>query len=175
MRTLTLIILLLAAVPVLAYEVGDAIEDFTLPDLAGVDRTFSDLRGEIVVMNFFATWCPGCNEEADSLEHDIWQTYSDQGVRVVAIDVQEQAVLVDGWRQALGVTYDIWMAPDWTLFGVFTMTGSLPYNTVIDADGVLRYAQSGYTLADIVDTIEQLLEPTAAEVGSWGDVKNLFR
>ncbi len=174
MKTLTLIILLLAAVPALAYEVGDTVEDFTLPDLEGVDRTFSDLRGEVVVLNFFATWCPGCNEEAESLENDIWLEYRDRGVRVVAVDVQEQAVLVDGWRQAQGVTYDIWMAPDWTLFADFTLLGGLPYNTVIDREGVLRYAQTGYDLGGLLAVIDPLVGPTPAERGSWGDVKALY-
>lgn len=166
---------LVAAAPApAAYQIGDTVEDFTLPGLDGGDHSLSELRGEIVVLNFFATWCLGCNEEAESLENDIWLVYGDQGVRVVAVDIMEPAVLVDGWRQAQGVTYDIWLAPDWELFQLFTEFGGIPYNTVIDREGVLRYSQTGFDLAAILDTVQSLLDTTPDEDRAWSDVKALY-
>ncbi len=173
--TMVLLTLLVAAAPApAAYMIGDTVSDFTLPGLDGGDHSLSDLRGEIVVLNFFATWCLGCNEEAEHLENDIWQVYGSQGVRVVAVDIMEQAVLVDGWRQAQGVTYDIWLAPDWDLFQLFTEFGGIPYNTVIDRDGILRYSQTGFDLTAIVDTVESLLDTTPNEIRAWSDVKSLY-
>ncbi len=169
-----LILALALAPPTAAYELGDTVADFTLPDLQGVERSFADLRGEVVVLNFFTTWCPGCNEEAESLQGDVWEIYADRGVRVLAVDIAEQPALVDGWRQALGLTYDIWMAPDWDLFALFTLTDPLPYNTVIDAEGVLRYASPGFDLAEILAAVEDLLVPTPAETSAWGSVKALY-
>ena len=68
------------------YEIGDAVQDFTLEDLEGNQVSLYDFLGDIIVLNFFATWCPGCNEEAFFLEHEIWQVYQDKGVQVVAVD-----------------------------------------------------------------------------------------
>jgi len=168
------LLLVAAASASAAYMIGDTVDDFTLPGLDGGDHSLTDLRGEIVVLNFFATWCLGCNEEAEHLEHEIWLPYADEGVRVVAVDIQEQAVLVDGWRQAQGVTYDIWLAPDWELFQLFTDFGGIPYNTVIDRDGVLRYSQTGFDLTAILDTLETLLDVTPNEDRTWSDVKSIY-
>ncbi len=63
---------LLFSSPVQAtYVLGDTVDDFTLNDLLGVPTSLYDFTGGIVVINFFATWCPGCNVEAAILEHPL--------------------------------------------------------------------------------------------------------
>ena len=82
------------------YEVGDTVEDFTLPPLTGGEVSLHDHLVEIILLNFFTTWCPGCNEEAGHLENDIWQVYGDQNVTVISVDIQEPVPLVQGWAAA---------------------------------------------------------------------------
>ncbi len=172
--TLTLIFF---AVPTAAYELGDVVEDFTLTDLEGQEVSLSDHAGQIIMLNFFATWCAGCNVEAEHLENDIWQVYADQGVMVIAIDIQEQLSLVQGWAAAMGVTYPIWMAPDWSLFLTFPDAISIPYNAILDQDLVIRYATLGFDLNEITNMIEVLLEEgeVAVEGSSLGGVKARYR
>ena len=169
-------VLLVLAGVASGYEVGDTVADFALPDLMGTEVSLHDHLGEIIVLNFFTTWCPGCNEEADHLENDIWQVYGDQGVTVIAVDIQEPAPLVQGWAAAMGVTYNIWMAPDWTLFNQFPQSAGIPYNAVLDRNLVIRYASLGFDLEAITALIEVILQegqvPTTES--SWGGIKALF-
>jgi peroxiredoxin len=169
-------VLLFLAGAASGYEIGDTVEDFTLPDLTGTEVSLYDHLGEIIVLNFFTTWCPGCNEEAAHLENDIWQVYQNQGVTVIAVDIQEMVPLVQGWAAAMGVTYLIWMAPDWTLFEQFPQSAGIPYNTVLDRNLVIRYASVGFDLAAITGMIEVILAEDQVPVteSSWGGIKALF-
>ncbi len=171
--------LILWILPVVAgaYEVGDVPDDFTLPDLLGVDASLYDHLGDIIVLNFFTTWCPGCNEEAGHLENDIWQVYQNDNLTVIAVDIMELAPLVQGWAAAQGVTYPIWMAPDWTLFGLFPGAGALPYNAVLDRNLEIRYGSMGFDLIAITDMIEVVLAEDQVPVAaaSWGGIKALYR
>ncbi len=175
---LLLCALLLLAQPAQAgYQLGDTIDDFTLNDLSGTPVSLSDFAGDIVLINFFATWCPGCNVEAGILENDIHQVYRDQGVTVIAIDMQEQVASVQNWVDAQGVTYQILMASNWDLFSQFPVAGGLPYNAIIGSDGVLRYAQILFNEEAIISTLNNLLgfDPVADEARSYGQVKALYR
>lgn len=175
MRFLAPVLALLLPLTSAAYEVGDPVDDILLTDLSGQPVALHDHLGDIIVLNFFTTWCPGCNEEAVVLEQDIWQTYGDQGVMVISINIQEPLGLVSGWAQAMGVTYAIWMAPDWDVLTPFTLYPALPYNTVIGPDMTLRYAQIGFDRDEIVGLIDQLLaDTTPVDVTSWSRVKELF-
>ena len=176
MKFVTLALLLLP-IAVAAYEIGDPVDDIVLTDLEGLPVALSDHAGEIIVLNFFATWCPGCNEEAGVLEAEIWQVYRDRGLSVIAIDIQEPVGLVQGWALAHDVTYHIWMAPDWSVLEPFTDGPALPYNTVIDRDQVLRYSQIGFDRDAIIAMIETIFDedPTPVTASTWSDVKGLYR
>lgn len=160
-----------------AYELGDTVSDFSLRDVNGSSAALYDYLGDIVVLNFFATWCPGCNDEAAELENSIWQAYRDHGVTVLAVDIQEPAPLVQGWAAALGVTYPILLAPDWELFTRFPNAQSIPYNAVLDRRMVMRYGVSGFEGPAIIAIVEQILaeDEVATEAVGWGAVKAMYR
>lgn len=178
MKFAAMVIILLLAIPITggAYEIGDTAAVFTLPDLEGTPTSFDDHQDEIIVLNFFTTWCPGCNEEADQLENNIWKIYGDQNVTVIAVDIMEQAPLVQGWASALGVTYKILLAPDWTLFEEYPAAGGLPYNAVLDRDLVIRYGSMGFDLNAITGMIQTILDEDQVPVKeeTWGGIKALF-
>ncbi len=167
----------LVALPAAAYELGDTVNDFTLTDLNGAEVSLSDYSGKIIVLNFFTTWCPGCNEEAEQLQHNIWEVFADQGVIVLAIDVQEQASLVQGWAAALGATYPIWLAPDWSLILEFPQALGLPYNAILDPSREIRYGAMGFDLTAITNMIQVLIDegPTPVSPTTLTGVKSLYR
>ncbi|HID38152.1 MAG TPA: TlpA family protein disulfide reductase [Calditrichaeota bacterium] len=70
--------------------VGDSIIPFNLPDTAGHSISSDDFAGQILLLNFFATWCGPCKIEAPQLEDSIWQVYMDRGVTVLGLDFQER-------------------------------------------------------------------------------------
>ena len=145
--------------------VGDVMDDFTLLDVPFFPFSLSDFAGDIIVINFFSPWCPGCNEEAQSLEQDIWQAYREDGVTVLSIDLQEQLAVVLPWIASQGVTYRVLMAPNWNVFSRFPYAGGLPYNAIIDRDMVLRYGHVFYDRDVIITMLDGLLgrAPVATE------------
>ena len=171
-----LVIMLLLPAAVFSTEVGETADDFVLPDLQGETGALYDYLGDVVVLNFFTTWCPGCNEEADHLENDIWNIYRDQGVTVIAVDIMEFPSLVQGWAAALGVTYEILMAPDWTLFEQYPSAGGLPYNAILDRKMVIRYGSIGFDLNAVTGMIQTILDEDQVPVTeeTWGAIKALF-
>jgi len=178
MKNLLLMLLVLTLpTAAAAYELGDLVADFSFPDLDGGAPTLHDHLGGIVVLNFFATWCVGCNEEAAHLEADIWQKYQGSNVTVIAVDIDEPLPLVQGWSAALGVTYQIWLAPDWELFQQFPAAFNIPYNAVLGPEMDLRYASIGFDLDAITGMIDTILAEGNVPVvrSSWGGVKALFR
>jgi len=180
MRNLAVItviaVMIWPAVATAVYEIGDTVEDFTLVDLDGQEVSLYDLSGQVILLNFFTTWCPGCNEEAAHLQN-LWESYQDQDVTVLAVDFQEPAALVQGWALANDVTYPIWLAPDWNLLPLFTENGGIPYNTVLDRTMVLRYSQQGFDLDGITELLEEVLaeDNVATDAASWSQVKAAYR
>jgi len=174
------VIVMIAGLPGLAlsqYELGQVVPDFTLPDLEGNQVNLYSHQGHIVVLNFFTTWCPGCNEEAAHLENDIRLAYEHLGVDVVAVSIQEQLPLVQGWAAAQEVNYQILMAPDWDLFQEFPSAMSIPYNAVLAPDMTLRYALPGFDLGSITAVIEEILAEgqVPVEAASFGYIKSIFK
>ncbi len=161
------------------YQLGETPEDFTLPLLHEGELSLFDHLGDIVVLNFFTTWCQGCNEEAHSLQHDIWEGYRDQGLVVLAVDIQEPAPLVQGWVAANDLDYTVLLAPSWDLHIAFDATGYgiIPYNVVMDRDMTVRYSLFGYDLSALTGIIDTILEEdgeSPVEKSSWGAIKILY-
>jgi peroxiredoxin len=77
-----------AGIPVVREKVEPI--DFTLPLLDGTNRKLSDLKGKVVFLNFWATWCPPCRQEMPSME-TLYQKFKGQGLEIFAVDCMEEA------------------------------------------------------------------------------------
>ncbi len=145
---------------------GDRVPDFTLVDLSGDTVRFSDLEGQAVVLNFWATWCPPCRREMPLLDA-IGKEYGPRGLRVVGIDVGEDAEVVRRYIESIGVTYPIWVnAPNGqagadstqVLHARFGGVG-LPTTIFVDPEGVVRYRRLGELNRAILQTkADELLD-----------------
>ena len=173
----TIAMSLLAAGPVqAAYEVGDSVDDFTLLNSQGAPVSLSDFSGQVILINFFATWCPPCNDEVPLLQQ-MYQIYQSQGFTILGVDLLEDGALVADWVQANGLTYPIVLAPDWETFLLFPNAGGFPYNALIDRQGVLRYSQYGINMDEIETLVQELLveDPVATAPATIDAVKALYR
>jgi peroxiredoxin len=108
--------------------------DFTLSDLEGNLRRLSDFRGKVVLLNFWATWCPPCRAEMPSMEV-LYQAYNNQGLEILAVasDVQGAAIVqpfMDGYHLSFPALLD-------TTGRVSGMYGvrSIPISYVLDRQG----------------------------------------
>ncbi|OFV97511.1 MAG: hypothetical protein A3F68_11540 [Acidobacteria bacterium RIFCSPLOWO2_12_FULL_54_10] len=114
---------------------GDVVPAFTLRDEQGQVVALSDLKGKIVVLNFWATWCPPCIEEMPSLNR-LSELYAERGVEVVAVSVDEDP---DAYREFLRtneIAFRTLRDPSRRtseLYGTY----KLPESYIISKDGLL--------------------------------------
>jgi peroxiredoxin len=108
--------------------------DFTLTDLQGKSWTLSDLRGKVVVVNFWATWCPPCRKEMPDLEA-LYNRFKSEGLVVLAIS-DEEAAKVRPFVAERHVTYPILLDPGRRVNDLFQVEG-IPKTFVYDRNGKL--------------------------------------
>lgn len=87
-----------------ATRIGKPAPDFTLPLFGGGEFTLSAYRGQPVVINFWASWCPPCVEEAPALER-VWRSYRDQGIMVVGVNIQDAEGDARAFLGQFNITY----------------------------------------------------------------------
>ncbi|HRH81607.1 MAG TPA: TlpA disulfide reductase family protein [Thiobacillaceae bacterium] len=115
-----------------------------LPDLDGRVHDLADLRGRVVVVNFWATWCPPCRREMPSLER-LRQRLADKGLAVIAVDVGEDADTVFSFTGQLepAPSFPLLLDRDSAAMQRWKVKG-LPTTFVVDAQGrVVRRAVGG--------------------------------
>jgi cytochrome c biogenesis protein CcmG/thiol:disulfide interchange protein DsbE len=78
--------------------------DFTLTSFSGETLTLSELQGQVVVINFWASWCPPCREEAAYLEQT-WRKYKDQGVVFIGVDYLDTETEALAYIEEFDITY----------------------------------------------------------------------
>jgi cytochrome c biogenesis protein CcmG/thiol:disulfide interchange protein DsbE len=86
--------------------VGRAAPNFALPQLDGPPVTLAKLRGQIVVINFWASWCTECQAEQAVLDQ-AWQQFQDSGVVVIGVNFEDSAGAARGYVRADDVTYPV--------------------------------------------------------------------
>lgn len=118
-------------------EAEDAIRakaDFTLTDLQGKEWHLQDLHGKIVLVNFWATWCPPCRKEMPDLEA-LYEKYKEQGPVVLAISDEESAK-VSPFIAEKKITYPVMLDPGSRVHELYEVEG-IPKSFVYDRDGKL--------------------------------------
>ncbi len=135
-----------------APEVGAIAPDFTLKNLDGEKISLSDLRGQVVLVNFWATWCGPCREEMPAIQ----ARYNHGGFAMLAIDFGESAAQVQGYLADLGVNLPTLLDPDGVVQELYRVRG-YPTTFFIDAKGVVRFFHIGQmSEADIQSYLSQL-------------------
>ncbi len=161
--TMTIILVCLMVLPVWgqlpAPETNHVSPDFTLPDLDGNQINLSNYRGKVVLLNFWATWCPPCRLEMPTMEK-AYQKYRHKGFEVLAVSVDAgPKSAVEHFLQELGLTFQVLLDPDMETLRTFRGF-SLPTTFVIDRHGVIRSRELGYrdwTDAESTKLLQRLL------------------
>lgn len=108
--------------------------DFTLTDLQGKSWHLADLRGKVVLVNFWATWCPPCRKEMPDLQA-LYEKYKDQGFLVLSIS-DEGATNVVPYIKERNISYPVLLDPGRKVTEVYQVDG-IPKSFVYDREGKL--------------------------------------
>lgn len=167
------------AVPATAGQSGTtaASAEIAVQSLAGDDVSLSALRGEVIVVNFWATWCIPCREELPLLE-SVSRDYATDGVRFVAVSTDEPSTrhLIPAAIEEAGVTFDNWVGATTVDMKRLGLGTELPATAVLARDGTIVARMFGVvTEHGLREQIERALqaEPgrplVAAEVRAGKD------
>lgn len=142
----------LTAVPA---QVNYPAPELTLSDLAGTSVSLADYRGQVVLVNLWATWCPPCKDEMPALEA-FYRKYQSQGFVIVAINDGDPTEDVIQFAQEYGLTFPVWLDPTYIATEQAFKTLSLPSSFVIDREGTIVLSWVGGINAK---TLEKYVAP----------------
>ena len=111
-----------------------AAPDITLPDIQGNQVSLSDLKGKVVLLNFWATWCPPCKEEMPSMEQ-LYRRFKDQGLVILAVNIeQEGQQAVPAFLQKTPYTFPILLDTEAVAQNTYKVF-KFPETFIIDRNG----------------------------------------
>ena len=112
-----------------------------LENVNGNTQSLEDFRGQVVLVNNWATWCPPCKAEMPSLQK-YYEAHSADGFTIVAVNAGDAKSQVEQFASDYGLTFDLWLDPDGAALNAFK-NANLPSSYVLDRAGIVRYAWTG--------------------------------
>jgi len=121
-------------------NVGDMAPDFQISETGGRKYKLSELRGNIVMLQFTASWCSVCRTEMPHIESDLWQKGKDKGLKVIGIDRDEPVEKVMAFQKDMKITYPLALDPGADIFGLFAQkSAGVTRNVIIDRNGKIIF------------------------------------
>lgn len=145
-----------------APQAGFISPDFTLTTLDGETVTLSGLRGRVVLLNIWASWCPPCRAEMPAMQR-VWEEYQARGLVVLAVNstIQDTPADAQTFVSENGLTFPVLLDTGGEVTRLYRVS-SLPTSFFIGADGTIREVVIGGPMAEALlrSRVEQLLKET---------------
>ncbi|MEE8418559.1 MAG: TlpA disulfide reductase family protein [Dehalococcoidales bacterium] len=122
-------------------RVSEIAPDFRLQSLEGEMVNLGDLRGKVVLLNFWATWCGPCRDEMGYLE-EVHREWTDRGLALLAINVGETIPQVEDFMREFNLTLPVLLDGDMGVARIYNITG-YPTTFLIDKNGIIQGKQIG--------------------------------
>lgn len=143
--------------PLIGLEVGNLAPDFSTEAVAGGTVQLSSLRGRVVVLNFWATWCGPCVIEMPVLQRT-YQQREAEGFVVLAINNRETAAQITPFRDRFGLTFPILLDESGAIQNHYAVT-QYPSSLILDQDGVIVARHLGVLTPKLLDEVLSELRP----------------
>ena len=146
------------AVPALAGSASAPAPQFTLAARSGRDVSLAQYHGQVVMINFWASWCGPCRQEMPLLE-SIYKKYNKLGFTLLGVNVEPDSQAADDWLKATPVTFPILYDKESKVSKLYDVAG-MPSTVIIDRSGKLRVLHRGYKAGDeneYLDNIRSLI------------------
>lgn len=126
--------------------------DRTLPlqTLAGNQVDLADYAGQVILVNFWATWCGPCRAEMPALE-SFYQAHRHEGLVILAVNAGEPAERAQTYIDEGGYTFPVVLDPDGSVAGYFGGVRAMPTTFVLDRQGTLAYQHVGQLDHTVLD------------------------
>jgi peroxiredoxin len=148
-----------------ALKPGAEAPGFRLPALTGGDKDLASWRGKIVVLNFWATWCPPCVAEMPSLER-LHRALGPEGLAVVTVSTDEDEEVLREFVTRFGLTLPVLLDPGGRVAGGAYHTTGYPETFVLDRSGVLLRHHIGPAEWDTPEALAHFRELLGPDVAS---------
>jgi thiol-disulfide isomerase/thioredoxin len=146
------------ALPALAGNTSGPAPSFTLASRAGQDVSLAQYKGQVVMINFWASWCGPCRQEMPLLE-SIYKKYNRMGFTLLGVNVEPNSQAANDWLKATPVSFPILYDKDSKVSKLYDVAG-MPSTVIIDRSGNLRVLHRGYKPGDeneYLDSIRSLI------------------
>lgn len=139
-----------------ALEIGDKAPDFSLQDIDGNTASLSDFKGKVVILNFFASWCPPCRQEIpDFIE--LQKAYADKGFSIVGVSLVS-AGESKSFSEKMGINYPV-LVDDNKVSDIYGPIRSIPTTFVLDKEGKIAKFYIGLRAKNVFENdIKELLK-----------------
>lgn len=125
-------------------KIGDDLPAFTTTSLKGESFSSSSLKGKVVLINFWATWCPPCKAELPVLQKNIFDKIKDANFSVLCISRGEKEDVVRKFIGQFKYTFPVYLDPDTKTYNLFA-SKYIPRNFVIGKDGKVKWSSVGFS------------------------------
>ncbi len=143
-------------------KAGDMAPDFTVEMLDGSTVSLAELRGKVVLLNFWATWCPPCREELTHVQKEIIDRFAGQPFVFLPVSRGESRADVAAFREKTGYEFPMGLDSARTVYDRYA-SNYIPRNFLIDAEGKVVTATVGFEeteFEELIQTIRKTLEKT---------------
>ena len=134
--------------------------DFTLRSMQGANLRLQEHRGQVVMVNFWATWCGPCREEMPHLNR-LYDKYRASGFTVLAVNIDDDARNAAGMASKLGLRFPVLFDSEKTVSKLYDLK-AMPSTVMIDRDGRVRFLHRGY-LSGYENTYDQQIRELLKE------------
>jgi peroxiredoxin len=134
---------------------GDKAPNFTVEMVDGSHITLADLKGKVVVVNFWATWCPPCRQELKVVEKELIDRFKGQPFMFLPISRGEKKTTVEAFRKQNDYTFPMGLDPQQTIYKKYA-SNYIPRNFVVGKDGKVIYVSVGYTPEEFAEMVEAI-------------------
>lgn len=116
--------------------------DFSVPGLHASSIRLRDFKGQVILLNFWATWCPPCREEMPSMER-LYRRFKSRGFVILALSIDSKGEEVVGpFVRSFALTFPVGLDPKMTVSGEYRMAG-LPTSILIERGGAIAAVAVG--------------------------------
>ncbi len=131
-----------AAVATAADLNGKPAPDFALKSASGDNLRLSEYRGDVVMINFWATWCGPCRQEMPLLD-DLYARYKRVGFNLLGVNIDDDSNKAMSMIRELGVTFPVLFDSDKAVSKLYDVN-AMPVTVLIDREGQVRFVHHGY-------------------------------